>query len=183
MVDPNQEKIVLVDNDGQPIGTALKLDAHHANTPLHLAFSIYLINPEGKVLVTTRASHKKVWPNVWTNSCCGHPAPGESMTDAIKRRVAYELGITEITDIEVVLPDYRYITTPYNGIIENEVCPVYFGKTSQQPKHNPEEVGDTRWLSWDELYDEAGADTNDVWSWWCKDQLKQLYQNKKNMLQ
>lgn len=174
MVDPNKEQIILVDDAGKPIGTANKLDSHHAHTPLHLAFSIYLINPEGKVLVSTRASHKKVWPNVWTNSCCGHPAPGESMTDAIKRRVSYELGITEVTDIEVVLPDYRYTTTPYNGIIENEVCPVYIGKTTQEPRPNPEEVGDTRWLSWDELKAEAGADAEDVWSWWCKDQLKQL---------
>ncbi len=97
------EQVVLVDDAGTPIGAADKLTVHSADTPLHLAFSCHVYNEDGKVLVTRRAVTKLTWPGVWTNSFCGHPAPGESMEDAIVRRAERELRLT-ITDLEVVLP-------------------------------------------------------------------------------
>src|SRR6266545_4096183 len=100
------EMIVLVDTLGREIGTAPKLESHHAKTPLHRAFSCYILDRHGQLLVTQRAHVKKVWPGVWTNSVCGHPAPGESFEDAIARRTQYELGMT-VSNIQVVLPDYR----------------------------------------------------------------------------
>lgn len=176
MVFSEKEQIVLVNEHAEPIACAPKLASHHADTPLHLAFSVYILNSQGDVLVTQRAHHKKVWPSVWTNSCCGHPMPGESMQDAIERRVSYELGM-RVSDIRVKLPEYRYKTPPYNGIIENEVCPVFFANTADEPSPNPDEVDDFKWLSWAEFRRRAGKDTTDVWSWWCKDQLKQLAAN------
>jgi isopentenyl-diphosphate delta-isomerase len=168
------EYIVFVDEDGQPTGeTGEKLASHHDATKLHLAFSCYIFNKDDKVLVTRRADSKKVWPTVWTNSVCGHPAPGESFEGAIKRRAQYELGL-EVSDIEVKLPKYRYQTSPYNGIIENEFCPVFFAKTVAEPIPNPEEVSAYEWLEWDGFINKTESDTADVWSWWCKDQLKQL---------
>jgi isopentenyl-diphosphate delta-isomerase len=168
------EYIVFVDENGKPIGeTGEKLASHTDKTKLHLAFSCYIFDENNKVLVTKRADSKKVWPSVWTNSVCGHPAPGESFEDAIKRRAQYELGL-EVFNIEVKLPKYRYKTPPFNGIIENEFCPVFFAKTHTEPYPNPEEVSEYKWLTWDELVNEAGNDQKDVWSWWCKDQLKQL---------
>ena len=167
------ELIVLVDEAGQPLGEAEKLASHHADTPLHLAFSCYIFNDAGELLVTRRAEGKKVWPGVWTNSVCGHPTPGEPMEAAIARRADYELGMT-VTDVSCALPDYRYTTPPFNGIIENEFCPVFLARAASDPQPNPEEVGDFRWMAWTDFIAATEADTTDVYSWWCKDQLRLL---------
>lgn len=177
-VDPNSELIVLVDPQGNPIGSAPKLDTHHAKTPLHLAFSVYIFDDQGKFLVTKRAAHKKVWPDVWTNSCCGNPMPGESMEQAITRRVDYELGMT-ISNLRVVNPTYTYQTPAFNGIIEHEFCPIYIATASSSPRPNPEEVSDLAWISWEEFTGKLLDDSQDTWSWWTKDQKKHLDTTKK----
>ncbi len=175
--DPNKDLIVYVDTDGTPTGeTAAKLDAHTATTRLHSAFSCYIFNDNGEFLVTQRAHEKKVWPDVWTNSVCGHPAPEEARTEAIIRRAQFELGM-EIASLQEILPTYTYKTPPYNGIIEHEFCPVFVALAASKPQPNPAEVQAVRWISWDEFVATAEADTDDVWSWWCKDQLKQLSTN------
>jgi isopentenyl-diphosphate Delta-isomerase len=171
------ELIVLVDENGNEIGTADKLSSHHAHTPLHKAFSCYVFDGQGKFLVTQRALSKKVWPGVWTNSVCGHPGPGEDNVSAIRRRLKEELGMTA-TDIQVVLPDYRYISPPFDGIIENEVCPVYIARLENVSNTNPDEVESIRWLGWQDYIQEAESDVNNTYSWWCKDQLKQLKDSK-----
>jgi len=168
------ELIVLVNELGEPVGSAPKLASHHKNTPLHLAFSVYIFDQSGRVLVTQRAHSKKVWPDVWTNSCCGHPLPGEIMKQAINRRARFELGIA-VENIKVALPDYRYVTPPYNGIIENEICPVFFAESNETPEPNGDEVDAYKWVTWSELRSEISQDKGNQWSWWCKDQMKQLH--------
>ncbi len=172
-----EDLIILLNDGGQSIGTAERLPSHHLHTPLHLAFSCYIFNDKGEFLVTQRAHSKKVWPSVWTNSICGHPAPDEEMTQAIKRRLDEELGMTAI-DFKVVLPNYRYKTPPYNGIIENEICPVYVARTLDEPKLNPEEVADFKWEPWLKFIEATQTDRENLYSWWCKDQIKQLKDNK-----
>lgn len=168
------EYVVFVNPDGTPTGEiGPKLESHTGDTRLHLAFSCYVFNDEGKLLVTRRADHKKVWPTVWTNSVCGHPAPGEEIEAAIVRRLDNELGMTA-HDFKVILPTYTYKTTPYNGIVDHEFCPVYFAKSNDTPQPNPDEVAEYKWMEWDDFVTTASADTDDVWSWWCKDQIKQL---------
>jgi isopentenyl-diphosphate delta-isomerase len=167
------EYVVLVDAQGRPIGRAEKLPTHHADTPLHLAFSLYVFDERGKFLATRRAAVKKVWPTVWTNSICGHPAPDEPMEAAMRRRAAYELGM-EIKDITNLVPDYIYKTPPYQGVIEHEYCPIYVARAASNPQPNPQEVDDYRWLEWPEYVELAEADTTNQYSWWCKDQLRLL---------
>jgi isopentenyl-diphosphate delta-isomerase len=95
------------------------------------------------------------------------------MQAAIARRLEYELGMTA-GDLQVVLPTYRYKTPSYNGIIENEFCPVYVARATSQPHPNPEEIEAHKWLTCDEFVRAAEDDRGDVYSWWCKDQSKQL---------
>ena len=85
--DQNRDLVDLVDEAGRVIGQAARATVHHGNTPRHRAFSVYLIDDAGRVLLTRRALSKITWPGVWSNSCCGHPRPGESDVAAIHRRV------------------------------------------------------------------------------------------------
>lgn len=169
------EQIVFVQEDGTPTGeTGPKLASHTDNTKLHLAFSCYIFRrSDNAFLLTQRALSKKVWPGVWTNSVCGHPAPGEAMEDAIRRRASYELGLESLEGIKALLPQYRYTTPPYNGIIENEFCPVYMAVVDDEPAPNPEEVEAFKWLPWDEYVHLLESDPDSM-SYWAKDQYKQL---------
>lgn len=176
MVD--DEQIILLDEKLQQIGVAPKLASHHADTPLHLAFSCFIFNNEGDFLLTQRARTKKVWPGVWTTSVCGHPAPHESMADAIKRRLDYELGLTA-EQFQLVLPDYRYKTPPFKGVIENEYCPVYIAKATSDPAKNDQEVEDYRWVKWQDLKNQIASEPGNF-SYWFKDQVQQL-ENKYNV--
>lgn len=144
-VDKTSEMVVLVDDTGRDIGHAPKADVHTTDTPLHRAFSIHLFNPTGEVLITRRALGKKTWPGVWTNAVCGHPGPGEDTVDAIVRRVADEIGAVA-TDIRPALPDFRYLAVDASGIVENEICPVYTGIITEDPRPDSGEVCEWRWV-------------------------------------
>ena len=139
------ERVVLLDEDGRGVGTTDKATVHHEETPLHLAFSCYLFNPRGELLLTRRALSKPTWPGVWTNTCCGHPAPAETPRDAVLRRLSDELGI-EVGDVELVLPAFRYRAVMGNGMVENEMCPVFRAITEVTARPNPDEVEEVRWV-------------------------------------
>lgn len=165
------ELVVLLDEDGRAVGTADKAGVHHADTPLHLAFSCYLFDGAGNVLVTRRALHKRTFPGVWTNSCCGHPAPDEPLEDAVRRRVEQELGTT-VTDLRLVLPRFRY-RAEQEGVVENEMCPVFVGSASGAVTPDPDEVDEARWESW-EAFRAGVLDGSRAVSVWCREQVAQL---------
>jgi isopentenyl-diphosphate Delta-isomerase len=170
-------QIVFVHETGTPTGEiGPKLESHTGSTKLHLAFSCYIFrHSDNTFLMTQRASGKKVWPGVWTNSLCGHPMPGERIEDAIWRRAKYELGIDGLMDIKCVLPTYRYTTPPYNGIIENEFCPVFIAYCNGELTPNSDEVEMYRWLPWrDYAAMVTDAANKNVMSYWAKDQYIQL---------
>jgi isopentenyl-diphosphate delta-isomerase len=141
-----KEYLILVNDKNEQIGVMPKLEAHNANTPLHRAFSCYVFNQDGKFLLTQRALSKKVFPGIWSNSCCGHPAPGEEMEDAIGRRLSYELGLKPNT-LTLVISHYQY-RVEMNGIFEHEICPVYIATVNQDPKPNPKEIEEYKWIEW-----------------------------------
>lgn len=167
------EMVVLLGEDGKALGVHDKATVHTTLTPLHLAFSTHVFDARGRILVTRRALTKKAWPGVWTNSFCGHPAPGESFEDAVRRRAAQELGFT-VKDIRPALPDFRYRAVDASGIVENEICPVYTAVADSIVAPAPEEVMDFTWVDAAEL---VRAVTATPWAFspWLTLQLPLLY--------
>ena len=166
------ESVVLLDEAGHASGTADKMAVHHDHTPLHLAFSCYLFNQAGQFLLTRRAEAKLTFPGVWTNTCCGHPQPGEPLSGSVLRRLRDELGIGAAT-LTLVLPRFRYQARMDNGMLENELCPVYAAYADELPVPQPAEVAEARWVDWDEFYAAVQAGRQPV-SPWCAMQLAEL---------
>lgn len=168
-----QELVVLCDSSGAAVGTQPKATVHGSDTPLHLAFSCYVFDRSGQLLVTRRATAKRTWPAVRTNSCCGHPLPGESMTRAIQRRLRLELGVFA-SAVDLILPTFRYrARMAATGIVENELCPVYRALTdSAAVAPDPSEVSQAWWQPWHEFV--AALDPADPRSPWSEEQVAAL---------
>ncbi|CAM3885949.1 isopentenyl-diphosphate Delta-isomerase [Nocardiopsis gilva] len=161
---------MLLNEADEAVGTAPKAASHHRETPYHLAFSCYLIDPQGRVLITRRALDKPSFPGVWTGSCCGHPGPGEGLRDAVRRRLRDELGIAADA-ITPVLPGFRYRATADDGLVEYERCPVVRAIGSGEPRLNRDEVEEAGWWTWRECLDLAARPES---SPWYRMQLAQL---------
>lgn len=166
------ERVVLLDDAGAAIGTAAKAGVHHRETPLHLAFSVYVFDADHRLLLTRRALHKKTWPGVWTNSCCGHPAPGETHAEAVRRRVRQELGL-ELAQLRLLLPVFRYRAVMDDETVENEICPVYSALADSSVSPDPSEVASYDWVDWSGFRDQVIAGARQV-SPWCVEQMRAL---------
>lgn len=166
------EQVVLVDDHGNAIGAAPKSTVHTQHTPLHLAFSCYVRRANGEVLVTRRALTKPTWPGVWTNSFCGHPAPGEAFEDAIHRRAGEELG-TRVHTVRMVLPSFRYRAIDPAGTVENEICPVFVADLADEVRPVAAEVAEIAWVP-PHLLHEAVQRTPFAFSPWLVAQLPPL---------
>jgi len=175
MDTPTEELVVLVDDHNRPIGTAPKADVHTKNTPLHRAFSVYVFNDSGEVLTQQRSSKKITWPLVWSNSCCGHVLPQEKVEDAVKRRVRQELSLV-LEEVQVALPEFRY-RAELDGIVENEICPVFLAKTEQVCKPNPSEIEQIQWVPWHEFV-RGINDPETIYSPWAVLQVTELLASK-----
>lgn len=174
MVTLTDDRVVLLGDHGEVVGDRSRLQVHTESTPLHLAFSLYLFDDEGRVLFTRRAATKKTWPGVWTNSCCGHPRPGEDMAVAVRRRLGEELGC-EVEQLRCVLPDFAYRARDISGIWENEVCPVFTGRVHPRTplRPNVDEVMDVGWVDWVSLA-QAVTGAPFAFSPWAVQQVSQL---------
>lgn len=170
---PPRDEVVLLDEVGRPIGAADRMAVHTDATPLHLAFSTYLFNAAGQVLVTRRALSKRTWPGVWTNSACGHPKPGEDIKDAARRRIREEVGL-HVGPLIPLLPQFRYRAVDASGVVENEICPVFAGFVGDEdPVVDPEEVAEWAWVDWVDLQRAIEATPN-VYSPWAAMQVPQI---------
>lgn len=162
-----EELVVLVDKYNTPIGTAPKATVHTKNTPLHRGFSLFVFHSDGRFLVTQRALDKATFPGVWTNTVCGHPAPQEAPMTAAIRRVDQELGL-QLTFIEQVA-NYQYVATDKNGIMENEICPVFVGISDDEPHPMLHEVETLHYMSWQQFRTES-KEREVEYSHWCKEE-------------
>lgn len=167
--------VVLVDAQGNPTGTAPKSTVHTHDTPLHLAFSCYVLGSDGKILVTRRSLSKKTWPGVWTNSACGHLLPNETSAEAAIRRVPHEIGLSrgELKNLECVLPDFRYRAIDSQGTVEWEICPVFIAYIDDplllQPR--PDEIDSLAWMKPEDLFNAVDA-APFAFSPWMVEQLE-----------
>ncbi|MDF5756146.1 isopentenyl-diphosphate Delta-isomerase [Spongiactinospora sp. TRM90649] len=166
------ELVVLVDREGNATGIAPKASIHGTDTPLHLAFSSYVFDSAGRVLLSRRAAHKLTWPDAWTNSCCGHPLPGEPLDGAVTRRLSYELGL-DVERVDLMLPAFSYRAVMENGIVEHELCPVYRVVVAADAVPNPDEVGEVEWMPWHEFAEGVVSGRLPI-SPWCREQVPLL---------
>lgn len=166
----HEDEVVLLDEAGTQVGTAAEAAVHTSATPLHLAFSAYVIDLEGQVLVGRRARWKSTWPRFWTNSCSGHPCPGEKLPAAVARRVDEVLGIIP-ADITLILPDFRCRTVTKAGILENSICPVYRVTVHRLVHPDPNEVEILAWIPWTALVARAGDDARSLTPC-CREQVR-----------
>lgn len=170
------EFVVLVDEQNRILGAMPKEEVHRARTPLHRAFSSFVFRASDKqLLLQQRSGRKKTWPLMWSNSCCGHPGPGESNIDAARRRLKHELGL-DPTLLEEVAP-YRYCFTK-DGVMENEICPILVGLVEHEPVINPDEVEAVRWMEWNAFLEEIERNPKQ-YSEWCIEEARVLQEMRR----
>ncbi|MFC9652613.1 MULTISPECIES: isopentenyl-diphosphate Delta-isomerase [unclassified Streptomyces] len=160
----SQETIMLelVDEHGNTIGTAEKLSAHQAPGRLHRAFSVFLFDERGRLLIQRRALGKYHSPGVWSNTCCGHPYPGEAPFAAAARRTHEELGISPSLLAEAGTVRYNH-PDPASGLVEQEYNHLFVGLAQSAPRPDPEEVGETVFVTPAELMARHGEAVFSAW--------------------
>jgi len=158
------EHVVLLDPRGRVAGLQPKSATHGPATPLHLAFSCHVVRADGRVLLTRRARHKRTWPGVWTNACCGHPQLGETIGQAALRRLREELGVVPRA-MAVALPDFTYRAAMDDGTVEHELCPVLVARVDDEPRLEATEVDDHEWVEWEALVERARVAPHTLSPW------------------
>lgn len=138
------KKLLLVNKKDKVVGLETKEKCHKGKGILHRAFSVYLFNNKGQLLIQQRSKLKKRWPLYWTNSCCSHPYKDESYVKAGERRLKEELGFS--SPLEMV--DKFQYQARYKDIgSENELCAILIGEYSGRIKPNSKEISDWKWVS------------------------------------
>jgi len=164
------EQVILVDSEDNQIGVEEKLKAHQ-DAKLHRAFSIYIFNSRGELLIQQRALGKYHCPGIWANTCCSHPRPDEKLEDAVHRRLVEEMGFdTELSEVM----KFVYKVEFENGLTENEFLHVLIGEADASVVMNPEEVNDYRWISISDLKKDI-AENPDKYAYWFKITIEKMF--------
>lgn len=162
VVSFDSEPLILVDDQDQEVGHQDKLSCHAGSGVLHRAFSLFIFNDAGELLLQQRSTHKQLWPLYWSNSCCSHPRRGETMLAAITRRSQQELGIS--TQFQY-LYKFKY-QVPYLDIgAEHELCWVFVGRSTGPIRVNENEIAGWRFISAANLADEMRQHPNHFTPW------------------
>lgn len=139
-----QDRVILVDESDAATGVATKVAAHRGKGLLHRAFSIFVFDRRGRLLIQKRSASKYHFAGVWANTCCSHPRPGEEVADAARRRLAEEMGFSC-----PLRPRFAFIykAVSPNGLVEHEYDHVLTGVFNGRPDPDPAEVGEWKWVS------------------------------------
>lgn len=144
------EEVILVDENDREIGLMEKLEAHE-KALLHRAFSVFVFNAKGELLLQQRALHKYHSGGLWTNTCCSHPRKGEQVIDSAHRRLMEEMGF----DCALELKHKFIYKAPFsNGLTEHELDYIFTGEFNEDFQPNPDEVASSRWIKMEELQQE-----------------------------
>ncbi|MFQ5547972.1 MAG: isopentenyl-diphosphate Delta-isomerase [Woeseia sp.] len=162
IVSSDSEELILVDCGDNEIGYLSKDECHDGDGVLHRAFSLFVFNAHGELLLQKRSAGKRLWPLFWSNSVCSHPRKGESMDAATHRRLRQELDIE--AELEFV---YKF---PYQAQFgdhgsENELCSVYLARTGQSPSANPNEIAAVRYIAREALEHELVTKPDEFTPW------------------
>ena len=156
-----KEFVVLVDQDDQKLGLMEKQQAHVAGL-LHRAFSVFVFNSKGELMIQQRAASKYHSPTLWTNTCCSHPRDNETYEEAAHRRLQEEMGF----DCELEYKfNFIYKAHLENNLIEHELDHVFIGTFDEDPKLNPEEVMAYRWVELDDLKKDMEKNPQNYTAW------------------
>ena len=162
MVSSDSEELILVDERDNELGFLSKQQCHDGNGILHRAFSLFVFNAMGELLLQKRSADKRLWPLFWSNSCCSHPRKGESMEVATRRRLQEELDIH--ADLEFVYKfSYRAQFGEHGS--ENELCSVFLGRTDQTYSANANEIAEVRFVSINALSNELQTNSEEFTPW------------------
>ena len=170
-IQQQNEYVILVDKNNKEIGTQEKIKAHEL-AQCHRAFSVFIYRlnsdtQEIEVLLQQREQNKYHCGGLWTNTCCGHPRPGEETVQAGQRRLFEEMGI-EHNKLELI-SQFHYVAEFSNGLTENEMDHVLIGKFAQSQNQsihlNPVEASDARWITFDALETELDKSPEDFTPW------------------
>ncbi len=156
-----EEHVVLVNTLDQDQGTMEKMEAHRAGQ-LHRAFSVFILNSRGELLLQQRALHKYHSGGLWTNTCCSHPRTGENVVDAGKRRLVEEMGMR--CQISKGF-DFIYRSELDGGLVEHEFDHVLFGISDVAPQPNADEVADFRYVAFDQIRSEMAEKPERFTTW------------------
>ncbi|OQY27878.1 MAG: isopentenyl-diphosphate delta-isomerase [Candidatus Cloacimonetes bacterium 4572_55] len=160
----DSELLILVDEDDNKIGYKPKSDCHQGEGILHRAFSIFIFNGNGEILLQKRGADKALWPLFWSNACCSHPRKGESYETATKRRLEEELGLQAELRF---LYKFQYQANYLDKGSENELCAVYMGRSEEPIRANPYEIDEWKFVTIDELNRDL-AENPDRYTPWFK---------------
>lgn len=163
------ENVILVDHRDTPLGIREKQDAHVEGV-LHRAFSVFVLDSEGRMLLQQRALSKYHSGGLWSNTCCSHPRPGESTAAAAQRRLFEEMGFH--CPLETAF-SFVYRADVGGGLIEHEYDHVFIGRFDGDPAPDPAEVADWRWVEREDLLGEV-QERQDRFTYWFHVAFREL---------
>ena len=162
VVSSEAEELILVDADDNETGFLSKAECHNGHGVLHRAFSLFLFNNNGELLLQQRAPSKRLWPGFWSNSICSHPRRGESMQVATRRRLLDELNVE--AELEFIY-SFCYQADFGEAGSENELCHVFLGALAGDAEPNDHEIAGIRFVSAIDLERELAESPETITPW------------------